>query len=77
MSVGDVLIVLRRSCWYPASSPWSPAASWCPDRVTAALQLLVPWWGVVAIGVVVASAIAGVWWLALIAAAVAVGVGVK
>ncbi len=51
-------------------------AGWCPGRVTAAVQLLLPWWGVMAIGVAVGGALAAVWWLAAAAGAVVVGIGV-
>ena len=36
-------------------------ADWCPDRLTAAMQLLLPWWGLLAIVVGVGAALATTW----------------
>ena len=56
---------------------WPPSA---PDGATtastAALQLLLPWWAVLAVSVTAAAVVAEAWWLAVIAFAVVVGIGV-
>jgi endonuclease/exonuclease/phosphatase (EEP) superfamily protein YafD len=50
-------------------------AGWCPDRVTAALQLLLPWWAILAVSVAIAAVVAEAWVFAAVALAVVVAIG--
>ena len=51
-------------------------ADWCPDRIVAAVQLLLPWWGGLALVVTVVGLVAAEVWLVVAGAIVVVGVAV-
>ena len=51
-------------------------AGWCNDRVTAGLQLLLPWWAVLAVSVAAAAVVAEAWVFAAVAIAVVAAIGI-
>jgi endonuclease/exonuclease/phosphatase family metal-dependent hydrolase len=52
------------------------SAGWCRNRGVAAVQLLLPWWGGLAVAVAATGLVARTWWLVLAALATGVGIGV-
>ena len=49
-------------------------AGWCNDRVTAALQLLLPWWAVLAVSVAAAAVVSEAWSLSAFSIAVVLAI---
>jgi endonuclease/exonuclease/phosphatase (EEP) superfamily protein YafD len=77
ISVDDVLVVLAIVSLVPGVvAVVTERTGRCGSHVTAALQLLLPWWGLIAAVVVVVAAVARSWWLVIAAAVVVLGVAV-
>lgn len=77
MTGGDVVAGIGALFLVPgAIAVVSERVGRCGNFVTAALQLLLPWWGVVAVAIAVVATVSRAWWLAVAAAVVAIGVAI-